>query len=375
MGLFAKKPSPPEAELSFDLLLGNQATHSEKHYQNILPAEWSPQSGLQLTWPHAGTDWAYMLDEVIKCYLRLTFEIASRQPLVIVTPDKINTEKKIREQLPEKVVRNIRYVECPTNDTWARDHAFLTRIGNNGPELLDFGFNGWGDKFEHEYDNAINRHLYESGLLNGTYHNCMDFILEGGSIESDGAGTLLTTASCLLNPNRNGTLTREEVESALKQKLGIRRILWLHNGHLEGDDTDGHIDTLARFASADSIVYVSCQDESDPHYEPLKKMEEELQNFTTESGAPYHLYALPIPAPIYDTDHNRLPATYANFLIMNKVVLMPTYNQPETDELAHDIMQKAFSQYDIVDIDCTALIKQHGSLHCSVMQYPRGTFK
>lgn len=375
MGLFAKKPSPREAELSFDLLVGKQTTHSEKHYQNILPAEWFPQSGLQLTWPHAGTDWTYMLDEVVKCYLRLTFEIASRQPLIIVTPDAHATETKIREQLPERVTNNIKYVECPTNDTWARDHAFLTKIGSNGPELLNFGFNGWGEKFAYEYDNAINRHLFESGLLNGTYQNCLDFILEGGSIESDGAGTLLTTTSCLLNPNRNKTMTIDDIEQKLKKTLGAQRVLWLHHGHLAGDDTDGHIDTLARFATAESIVYVSCQDQADPHYEPLRQMEEELKSFTTRQGNPYQLFALPMPAPIYDEDNERLPATYANFLIMNKVVLMPTYNQPETDEAAHQIMQKAFSQYDIVDVDCTALIKQHGSLHCSVMQYPRGTFK
>lgn len=375
MGLFTKKPSSREAELSFDLLVGNLTTHSEKHYQNILPAEWFPQSGLQLTWPHAGTDWAYMLDEVVKCYLRLTFEIASRQPLIIVTPDAHATEAKIREQLPERVAHNIKYVECPTNDTWARDHAFLTKIGSKGPELLDFGFNGWGGKFACEYDNAINRHLFESGLLNGTYKNCLDFILEGGSIESDGAGTLLTTTSCLLNPNRNKAMTIDDIEQKLQRTLGAQRVLWLHHGHLAGDDTDGHIDTLARFATAESIVYVSCQDQADPHYEPLKQMEEELKSFTTLQGKPYQLFALPMPAPIYDEDNERLPATYANFLIMNKVVLMPTYNQPETDETAHRIMQEAFSQYDIVDVDCTALIKQHGSLHCSVMQYPRGTFK
>lgn len=375
MGLFTKKPSSREAELSFDLLVGNLTTHSEKHYQNILPAEWFPQSGLQLTWPHAGTDWAYMLDEVVKCYLRLTFEIASRQPLIIVTPDAHATEAKIREQLPERVANNIKYVECPTNDTWARDHAFLTKIGSNGPELLDFGFNGWGGKFAYEYDNAINRHLFESGLLNGTYKNCLDFILEGGSIESDGAGTLLTTTSCLLNPNRNKAMTIDDIEQKLQKTLGAQRVLWLHHGHLAGDDTDGHIDTLARFATAESIVYVCCQDQADPHYEPLKQMEEELKSFTTLQGRPYQLFALPMPAPIYDEDNERLPATYANFLIMNKVVLMPTYNQPETDEAAHRIMQEAFSQYDIVDVDCTVLIKQHGSLHCSVMQYPRGTFK
>lgn len=372
MGLFAKKPSPPEAELHLDLLLGQKASCHEPLYADTLPAEWFPQSGLQLTWPHAGTDWADMLDEVTRCYLRMAYEMASRQPLLIVTPDVADTRKKIEEQLPQRATGNISYVECPTDDTWARDHAFLTRIGSQGPQLLDFGFNGWGGKFGSQLDNAINRHVYDSGSLHGHYIDCLDFNLEGGSIESDGRGTLLTTASCLLNVNRNGSATRTAVEQILKERLGAERVLWLHHGQLEGDDTDGHIDTLARFSSPADIVYVSCSDPSDSHFAPLRKMEEELQTFRTPDGEPYRLHALPLPAPIYDADGSRLPATYANFLIMNKAVLMPTYRQPETDEAAHAVLQQAFGAYEIVDIDCTALIRQHGSLHCSVMQYPRG---
>ncbi len=330
----------------------------------FLPAEWQTQSYIQLTWPHEQTDWSYMLDEVEACYLNLAREIASRQPLLLVAPHY----PKALEDFEYK--QSIHFVECPTNDTWARDHGFITLLQNDAsPLLLDFCFNGWGMKFAACRDNLINEHVFKSEMLNGHYINCRNFVLEGGSIESDGKGTLLTTSECLLAPNRNDTLCRNEIESYLKERFNLRQVLWLDYGFLKGDDTDSHIDTLARLCPNDTIVYVKCTDKDDEHFGALSSMEEQLKTFRTLNGDPYRLLPLPMANPIYDEDGLRLPATYANFLIMNKAVLYPTYQQPDNDQKAASVLAEAFPGREIVGIDCRALIKQHGSLHCVTMQY------
>lgn len=335
----------------------------EKTY--FLPAEWHPQSYIQLTWPHAGTDWAYMLDEVEKCFVNIAAEITSRQPLLLVAPEF----PAALENLPRR--DRIRFVECPTNDTWARDHAFITLIERHSdPLLLDFCFNGWGLKFAADKDNLINLHLAKTGILNGDYINCRNFILEGGSIESDGEGTLLTTSTCLLSPNRNDTMTRMDIEQYLMKRFNLRQVLWLDYGYLEGDDTDSHVDTLARLCTDHTIVYVQCTDREDEHYGALSSMENQLRTFRTLDGDPYRLLPLPMPSAIRDEDGHRLPATYANFLIMNGAVLYPTYAQPENDKRAAEVLAEAFPGREIVGIDCRALICQHGSLHCVTMQYP-----
>ena len=335
----------------------------EKTY--FLPAEWHPQSYIQLAWPHAGTDWAYMLDEVEKCFVNIAAEITSRQPLLLVAPEF----PAALENLPRR--DRIRFVECPTNDTWARDHAFITLIERHSdPLLLDFCFNGWGLKFAADKDNLINSHLAKTGILNGDYINCRNFILEGGSIESDGEGTLLTTSTCLLSPNRNDTMTRMDIEQYLMKRFNLRQVLWLDYGYLEGDDTDSHVDTLARLCPDHTIVYVQCTDREDEHYGALSSMENQLRTFRTLDGDPYRLLPLPMTSAIRDEDGHRLPATYANFLIMNGAVLYPTYAQPENDKRAAEVLAEAFPGREIVGIDCRALIRQHGSLHCVTMQYP-----
>ena len=310
-----------------------------------MPAEWEPQSGVQLTWPHSDTDWAPMLDEVTATYREMASEIRRREPLLIVGP--------------------------PSNDTWARDHGFISLVNGEGRvRLLDFCFNGWGEKFAAEKDNAINRRLFDAGTLRGEYVDHLDFVLEGGSIESDGRGTIFTTSCCLLAPHRNQPLTKDEIEGRLKEYLCAERILWIDHGHLAGDDTDGHIDTLVRIAPDDTLLYIACDDEHDEHYADLRMMEEQLQSFRTIDGRPYRLLPLPMPYPIYDEDGQRLPATYANFLVVNGAVLCPTYRQPELDQQAMAIIGKAFPSRDIVGIDCCSLIRQHGSLHCCTMQFP-----
>jgi len=300
---------------------------------------------VQLTWPHEGTDWAPILDEITAVYENMAREIRKREPLLVV--DTI-----------------------PHNDTWARDHGFITVESSTLDTLhsqlllLDFKFNGWGEKFEAKLDNAINKHLYEQGLVKGIYEDHLDFVLEGGSIESDGKGTVFTTECCLMAPHRNQPLTKEEIEERLKEWLGAERIVWLQHGSLIGDDTDGHIDTLVRICPDDTLLYTG----GDKDHPDLAEMEKELQELRTIDGKPYRLLKLPLPRPIYD-DGDRLPATYANYLIVNGAVLVPTYNQPDLDQEAMDIIQQAFPDRDIVGIDCCAVIKQHGSLHCCTMQY------
>ncbi len=334
-----------------------------------MPAEWHRLQMVQLTWPHEGTDWNYMLPEVEECYMELAKAISSRVQLLVVAPDT----EKVRVTLEKCGARmnNIILFQCDTNDTWARDHAFITILGDNVPHYVDFCFNGWGRKFEASLDNAINGKLYDAGIVKGEYEDCTSFVLEGGSIESDGKGTILTTSQCLLAPHRNQPMGKEDIEKCLKKMLHAERILWLNHGNLIGDDTDGHVDTVARLAPNDTIVYMQCTDENDAQYKDLKAMEDEIASLRTAEDKPYRMIALPSPAPIYDEDGERLPATYANFLIMNNCVLYPTYGQEENDHDAAVALSKAFPTHEIVGIDCRALIKQHGSLHCVTMQYPR----
>ena len=341
----------------------------------IFPAEWAPQQFVQLTWPHADTDWAYMLEEVQACFKNIAREVAKRQQLLIVAPDV----EEVRRQIADEVnMANVRLVELPSNDTWARDHGGITifetrdtrheRRDSIYPVILDFQFNGWGLKFASDKDNLITERLYRGGHLFGELRNCRNFVFEGGSIESDGEGTLLTTSECLLSPNRNATMTRADIEKYLLDTLGARQLLWLDHGYLAGDDTDSHIDTLARLCPNNTILYVKCDDVNDEHYEALHHMETQLKTFRTLAGEPYRLIALPMAHPAFEDDE-RIPAAYANYLVINGAVLVPTYGT-DLDATALAQVGKAFPDREIVGVDCQALIRQHGSLHCVTMQYP-----
>lgn len=333
-----------------------------------LPAEWEEQGAVMLSWPHEDTDWAPMLDWVRACFKEIAWAIAEEQTLIIVAPD-CTPAREAMEGHPN--ADRILYLDCPTNDTWARDFGVISVRQGDEWLLMDYKFNGWGLKFAADRDNLITRRMVDAGLLRGNYVNRLGFVLEGGSIESDGRGTMLTTSECLMSPNRNGDLTREQVEAQLKADFGLDRVLWLDHGYLAGDDTDSHIDTLARLAPDDTIIYVGCPDETDPHYEALRLMKEQLTEMRTAEGLPYNLIELPWPDAVYDDDGQRLPATYANFLIMNRSVLMPTYGHPERDQLAAKMLRIAFPDREIKMIDCRALIEQHGSLHCVTMQLPK----
>ena len=339
-----------------------------------LPAEWAPQWGVQLTWPHAGTDWHPILDEITETYVEMAVEIARRERLLIVAPNPEEAIAAIRERAKNEsgeILKNIATTVCDTNDTWARDHGFITLLNQEGDKLLlDFRFNGWGEKFAAEKDNAINRKLHDAGVVKGCYESHLDFVLEGGSIESDGKGTVFTTTQCLMAPHRNQPLDKNGIEQRLKQALRAQRIVWIDHGELTGDDTDGHIDTLVRVAPDDTLLYVGCGDDStDEQYAELRLMEEQLASLRTPEGKPYRLLRLPMPSPIV-RDGERLPATYANFLVINGAVLCPTYGQDAADSEAMETIAKAFPGREVVGIDCRSIIVQHGSLHCCTMQIP-----
>lgn len=334
-----------------------------------LPAEWEDQQAVLIAWPHRLTDWNYMLGEVTECYVEIARAIARFVPLIIVTPEP-DEVLHLLDNVPQE---RIRLLQCDTNDTWMRDYGPITTVCTDGSLLVnDFKFNAWGLKFAANLDNLVTRRLHDAGLLPGRYANRLSFVLEGGSIESDGRGLLLTTSECLLSPNRNGGLCRDEIEQQLCDCLGARKVLWLDHGALIGDDTDSHIDTLARLAPHDTIIYVSTTPD-DPQYEELETMRDQLQQFTTLDGRPFNLIGLPLPQPIYDPDDpgQRLPATYANYLVTGNAVIMPSYGQPQPDLLASQILRIAYPGHEVIAVDCRALIRQHGSLHCATMQIPK----
>lgn len=339
-----------------------------------LPAEWEPQDAIMLTWPHPETAWYSRLDEIVELHEALATVIADYADVVISVPPARLEEVRERLEAMGAPMEYIYLFPCETNDIWARDHGPLTVQTADGFKMLDFKFNGWGNKHPFALDDQITQVLHSQNAFPLAALEQQDWILEGGSIETDGRGTLLTTESCLLNENRNAHLAPEEIEQRLKDAFGIRKINWLHYGQLAGDDTDGHIDTLARICPDNVIVYTACDDEQDEHYADLKRMEAELKTFTDADGQPYRLFPLPWPSAVFNEDGQRLPATYANFLIINEAVLVPIYNQP-TDEDALEVITQAFPGFDILGIPCSILIEHGGSLHCITMQLPEGVLE
>ncbi|MBD7920666.1 agmatine deiminase family protein [Xanthomonas sp. CFBP 8703] len=335
-----------------------------------LPAEWEPQSAILIAWPHAGTDWAERLAEVEETYIALVAAIVRYQRVLICVADadlQIYAEARLRSARVD--MQRVQFVEADYDDTWLRDSGPITlaRAGG-GFRLLDFRFTGWGGKFQASRDDQLVSALAAQQLFADSDVRSIDFALEGGAIDSDGAGTLLTTWQCL--HERHPQRSRESLSRDLADWLAQQRVLWLDHGYLEGDDTDAHIDTLARFASEDAIVYQACDDASDSHYAELQAMGAELAALRTADGRPYRLFPLPWAQPVIDHGR-RLAASYANFLIVNGAVLMPAYGDA-ADAQAQAVMAQAFPQHDIVPIPCRALIWQNGSLHCITMQLPEG---
>lgn len=334
-----------------------------------LPAEWEIQDGVLMAWPHRGTDWAYMLEDVSRVFVEIICQITRFEKVLLTAP--VASEAHAALSSAGADMSRVSIFEIPNNDTWARDFGPITIKLNERPVLLDFGFNGWGLKFPANQDNLITKRLVEQGaFIPGA--RTIGLIMEGGSIESDGIGTILTTSDCLLSPNRNPQLEKREIEGALASLLGARRVLWLNHGYLAGDDTDSHVDTLARLCPDGVIVYTACDDERDEHYEELKLMEQELASFTAPDGSPYRLIPLPWPKARFDELAHRLPVTYANYLVINRAVLVPTYQDEEKDAVAMERIGQAYPGREIIGIDCLPLVQQHGSLHCVTMQLPAG---
>lgn len=355
--------------------------HSTSPCDFALPAEWEQQSAIMLTWPHAETDWKPYLRQITNTYLELSEIITRFEHLLVVTPIVESTRKMLAERLSTLQMERVRLYEISTNDTWARDHGPITLVARNKHnsfivpiQMLDFKFNGWGEKFAWQKDNAINQQLYYQGAFQAAMANHQGFVLEGGSIESDGRGTIFTTSQCLLAPHRNQPFTKEDIDRQLKNFFHALQVVWLDHGNLVGDDTDGHIDTIVRLAPHDTLLYVGCDDTNDEQYEDFQALEQQLKSLLTYEGYPYRLLKLPMPDAIYDGE-NRLPATYANFLILNGAVIYPTYNQPSKDEEAKRQIQMAFPDRQVIGVDSLTIIRQHGSIHCLTMQLPEGALR
>lgn len=343
-----------------------------KQKQIILPPEWARQAFVQLSWPHQDTDWAENLEEVEACYIEIARQILRFEPLLIVCRD----QQAVRDKIAPREAQQLFLYELPYNDTWTRDFGPISVYIDGKVCLYDFGFNAWGEKFVYELDNNLTEKLFKIGAygLERCYSDRQTFVLEGGSIESDGAGSLLTTSECLLSPSRNPGMNKAEIEQYLKQAFGLRRVLWIENAYLQGDDTDGHIDMLARFCDKDTIAYVSAdfpqtaRGHEQKQLESLRALEKELKSFRTVSGQSYRLIPLPLPDAVYYKSE-LLPASYANFLIINGAVLLPVYQQ-EKDQMAVKQLSGIFPDRAIIPVNCLALIKQHGSLHCISMHHP-----
>jgi len=340
----------------------------------FLPPEWHRQEAVLLAWPHSGTDWSTYLDDITDVYITLVSLIATHERVIIAARQPDEVRRLLEKSMDGRQIANVDIYLCDCNDTWARDFGPITLLSTDRqPRLLNFNFNGWGRKFLSDKDNNITPNLFMQRAFypeaNPSISN-INLVLEGGSIETDGKGTVFTTECCLLAPHRNQPMSKEMIEHELESHLGAERIVWLRHGHLIGDDTDGHVDTIVRTAPDETLLYVGCEDKNDAQYEEFKSLEEELMNLCTLEGRPYRLFSLPIPAPIY-YDGERLPATYANFLVINDAVIVPTYRQRDNDDVALATISQAFPTREILPLDATTIIRQHGSVHCLTMQLPK----
>jgi agmatine deiminase len=336
--------------------------------QSFFPAEWYPQSAVHFVWPCENSDWKANYKQVVSCYVAIVKAVLGRQKLLMTFPEHHDLDKLFTAEEQSKMdITHASY-----NDTWVRDYGGIAVFDQGNLHLLDFKFNAWGNKFDWKLDNEQTRELFNNGSFRDTvnYQSHLDFVLEGGAVESNGNGLLLTTESCLLNPNRNGELNKMELEKKIKRVLQVKKILWLKHGKIEGDDTDGHVDTLVRFVNESTLVYVKCSDIEDSDFHELNLMEKELEVICAQNEL--SMVSLPVPqVVVHPNTSKRLPATYANFLIINNAVLLPSYACPQ-DELAIKTLQTCFPDREIISINCLALIAQGGSLHCASMQYPIG---
>ncbi len=336
-----------------------------------LPAEWEPQDACLLTWPHDDGDWPD-LPRIEGLFLAIADAICRHERLIVACLDAEHARHVTRILIDQGTdPARFRCLCAESNDSWARDHGPLTAYEDGRPRLCDFGFDGWGGKYPAGLDNTLTRRLHAQGAFGATPLETIDLVVEGGNIDSDGQGTALCNGPCLHDPRRNPGLTPDEIDERLCRTLGIERLLCIENGRISGDDTDGHIDMLARFCDPRTIVYSQAVDEDDPDHAPLAAMADELAALRDAAGRPYHLHALPAPSPRYDAEGRRLPASYANFLVINGAVLVPQYGCP-ADAVALALLSRCFPDRQTYAIDCRPAIEQAGSLHCLIMHLPKG---
>jgi agmatine deiminase len=335
-----------------------------------MPPEWAPHRGTWLSWPHKTESWPGKFEPVPLVFAEIVRHLVPHETVHINVAGG-EQEAEVRELLRRAAVaaEAVRFHHHPTDDAWCRDHGpiFLERDTAAGREqlILDWGYNAWGGKYPpFERDDVVpTRIARELGLPVVS----PGIVLEGGSIDVNGAGLLLTTEQCLLNPNRNPTLSKAEIEGYLRDYLGVRKILWLGDG-IEGDDTDGHIDDLTRFTDPGTVVTVVEDDPRDANYGPLRDNLERLRSMTDEAGRPFRIVELPMPPAMYQ-EGQRLPASYANFYIANGVVLLPGYDA-RRDTAARDALAPLFPGRRIEIIPCTDLVWGLGAIHCVTQQWP-----
>lgn len=334
-----------------------------------MPAEWAPHRGTWLSWPHRESSWPDRFAPVPRIFVEIVRHLAPHEEVHInVAPQLIPEVDRLLKPLALRAGR-VRLHENPTNDAWCRDHGpcFVQREvdGRREEAIVDWNYNAWGGKYPpFDRDDVIPTRIGEQFGI-PVFHPGL--VMEGGSLDVNGEGTLLTTESCLLNPNRNPGRSRDEIEQALKDYLGVTNVLWLGDG-IEGDDTDGHVDDLSRFTDPHTVVTVVEEDPEDKNYGPLKENLERLRGMRDQDGKPFRVVALPMPKPMWVEDQ-RLPASYANFYIANKVVLMPLYD-PTRDDQARATLEDLFPTRRVIGIDSVDLVWGLGSFHCVTQQWP-----
>jgi agmatine deiminase len=335
-----------------------------------MPAEWAPHRGTWLSWPHKVASWPGRFEPVPAIFVELVRHLTPREEVHInvAGPDDESAVRKLLRS-PDIPQGRVLFHFNPTNDAWCRDHGpiFVQRSRKEGAEqaIIDWGYNAWGGKYPpFDLDDVVPTRIANELDL-PVFHP--GIVMEGGSLDVNGAGTLMTTEACLLNPNRNPDLDRDEIEQYLKDFLGVRHILWLGDG-IVGDDTDGHIDDLSRFTSERTIVTVVEDDPSDDNYRPLQENLLRLRSMRDQDNRSLRIVTLPMPEPLYQGDQ-RLPASYANFYIANGIVLLPTYRSAR-DEIARRTLQDLFPTRQVIPVDCTDLVWGLGAIHCVTQQWP-----
>jgi len=333
-----------------------------------MPAEWAPHEATWISWPHRdGISFPGCFDRVQPALVKMAIAIAESEMLRINVRDA-DHEAFVRRLLARAPSERIEYHQIPTNEPWCRDHGpiFVTRKLAPRLAALDFGYNAWGWKYP-PFDDDDSVPAAVAGNLKIKRFDYSHFILEGGSIDVNGSGALLTTEACLLNPNRNPELNRSEIESLLMESLGVKKIIWLGDG-IEGDDTDGHVDDITRFVGENTVVTAIEEDESDPNYYPLEENFSRLEAVELVKDEPLEILKIPMPSRII-RNGQRLPASYANFYIANEVVLLPVFGETN-DAWAESVLRGVFPKRKIVQIDCRELIWGLGAFHCLTQQQP-----